>query len=47
MEMAFVGEGALFRLENKNGQSMTGLEAFASSALGIGSGREEELIHQN
>lgn len=47
METAFARERTLFPVENKNEQSMTGLGAFASSALGIGSGREEELTHQN
>lgn len=47
MEMAFAGLCALFALENKNGLSMTGLGAFVSCTLGIGSGREEELTHQN
>lgn len=45
--MVFAGECALFQLKNKNKQSMTGLEAFASYALGIGNGRKEELTHRN
>lgn len=47
MEMVCAAECALFQLENKNKQSMTRLGAFASYALEIGNGREEESTHWN